>query len=46
MVVAVEDISRLLPGLNRRYDVLTIVNALAEHVGYGLWYPASRGKTK
>ncbi len=36
VLACVEDINKILPGLNRRYDVLVIVNALAEHVGSAL----------
>jgi hypothetical protein len=32
----VEDINKILPGLNRRYDMMVIVCALAEHVGAAL----------
>ena len=32
----VEDINKMLPRLNRRYDSMVIVSALAEHIGSAL----------
>jgi hypothetical protein len=32
----VQDINKLLPRMNRRYDTMVIVTALAEHVGSAL----------
>jgi hypothetical protein len=36
VLVCVEDIGRLLPGLSRRYDMTVITGALAEQVGSAL----------
>jgi inhibitor of KinA sporulation pathway (predicted exonuclease) len=32
----VDDMSRILPALRRRYDTLVVVSAMAEHVGAAL----------
>lgn len=36
VLACVEDINRLLPDLNQRYQALVIVSALGEHVGSAL----------
>jgi hypothetical protein len=36
LLACVQDINQLLPGLSRRYDMVVIISALAEHMGSAL----------
>ncbi|MDB6046888.1 MAG: hypothetical protein JWM63_5439 [Gammaproteobacteria bacterium] len=36
LLACVRDINELLPGLSRRYDMVVIISALAEHMGSAL----------
>jgi hypothetical protein len=36
LLACVQDINELLPGLSRRYDMVVIIDALAEHMGSAL----------
>jgi hypothetical protein len=36
LLACVRDINKLLPGLSRRYDMVVIISALAEHMGSAL----------
>jgi hypothetical protein len=36
LLACVQDINKLLPGLGRRYDMVIIISALAEHMGSAL----------
>ncbi len=36
LLACVRDINKVLPGLSRRYDMVVIISALAEHMGSAL----------